>query len=262
MFLDALTKCDNEVRKLICCGERTPCNCEECLRDDYYNRTDTYDCQKKMDTYAIKYGPSYVSEIYHYLEYSSILNNFQNSQLNVISLGCGFAPDFYAIKKYCIDKQLKIDLNYHGLDISVAWNTARPSIETGCKFIHADLTQPFSLQGANIVFVCKSFSTMFRHQIHNDFLQNLSSAITQNMPVGSFLVFVDVNHYNMGRDFFDSSLSQKITPTTKYYFCGAGYIKPDWNEIKSTNVIYQMDQNFSVSSIPNTNDTVIFEYRK
>lgn len=264
MFLDALTKCDNEIRQLICCGKRTPCNCEECLRDDYYNdnHTETYNCQKKMDTYVIKYGPSYVSEIYHYLANSNILDNFNNSQLNVISLGCGFAPDFYAIQSYCIDKQLKIKLNYHGLDISEAWNTARPSINEGGNFIHADLTQSFSLQNANIVFVCKSFSTMLRNNIHNIFLQNLHSAITQSMPKDSFLIFVDVNHCDMGRDIFDSSLSKTITPTKKYYFCDAKYKEYGWNEIKSTNVIYQIPQNLSVSSIPQTNNTVIFEYRK
>lgn len=262
MFLNALRNCNSQIEGLKCCGEQTPCNCEECLRKDYYCRNDTYNCLKKMDTYAIKYGPSYISEIYHYLAQSNILNNFKNSQLNVISLGCGFAPDFYAIQKHCIDNQLNIQLNYNGLDISAVWNTARPPTGIGCQFIQADLTQPFNLQDANIVFICKSFSTMFKHGIHEQFLLNLTSAINQSMSVGSFLLFVDVNHGGMGRDIFDSMLSQILTSTTSYYFSGAGYTKAYWTEINATNVIYPMNQGFSVSSIPNTNDTVIFEYRK
>ncbi len=262
MFLNALRRCDNEIAKLRCCGDRNPCNCEESLTDDYYQRNDSYDCQKKMDTYAIKYGPSYISEIYHYLEKSQLLNGFQNSPLNVISLGCGFAPDYYALQKYNVDKQLNIQLSYWGLDMSTAWNTARPPTNQSCQFQQADLTQPFNLQGANVVFICKSFSTMYKHQVHRRFLQNLASAINQNMALGSTLLFIDVNHYKLGRDFFDDNISPVISPTNKYYFDDTGYSKDEWIKISSNHVIYPTNQGLSVESIPNTNDTIIFEYRK
>lgn len=262
MFLNALRNCNNEIAQLRCCGDRNPCNCEGSLTADYYERNDSYDCQKKMDTYVIKYGPSYISEIYHYLEASQLLNGFQNSPLNAISLGCGFAPDYYALQKYNTDSRLNIQLRYWGLDMSTSWNTARPPIRANCQFQHADLTQPFNLQGADIVFICKSFSTMFKHQVHTRFLQNLASAINQNMAPGSTLLFIDVNHYKLGRDVFDDNISSIISPTNKYYFDDRGYSKAGWIKINSNHVIYPTNQGLSVESIPNTNDTIIFEYRK
>ncbi|MDY4348879.1 hypothetical protein [Pectobacterium brasiliense] len=215
-----------------------------------------------MDTYVIKYGPSYISEIYHYLVTSQILTGFQNSILNVISLGCGFAPDYYALSKYNQDNQLNIQINYTGLDLSTAWRTGRPPIGPNCQFQTADLTQPFNLQGAHIVFICKSFSTMLNHQVHTQFLQNLTSAIKENMSPDSTLVFIDVNHVYLGRDIFDDIVSRVISPANKYYFDAEGYSKSEWIRINYNNVIYPINQGLSVDSIPNTNNTIIFEYRK
>ncbi|KFF65370.1 hypothetical protein SOV92_02860 [Pectobacterium brasiliense] len=259
MFLNAMRDCNNEISSLECCGDRSPCNCENSLTEDYYHRNDSYNCQKKMDTYVIKYGPSYISEIYHYLEVSQILTRFRNSPLNIISLGCGFAPDYYAISKYNQDNQLNIQINYTGLDLSTFWNTARPNVQN-CTFRQTNLTESFSLKDAHIVFICKSFSTMYKNGMHAQFLQNLTSAINQDMSPGSILVFIDVNHIGLGRDVFDDNISSAISPINKYHF--KGYSELDWIIINNNNVIYNINQGLFVESIPNTNDTIIFEYRK
>ncbi|MBF4318407.1 hypothetical protein EAY30_26400, partial [Vibrio anguillarum] len=188
---------------------------------DYHERNDSYTCQKKMDTYVIKYGPSYVSEIYYYLVKSQLLYKYQNSPLNVISLGCGFAPDYYALQKYNIDHRLNIQLSYQGLDMSTSWNTARPQIGANCQFRQVDLTRPFSLQGADIVFVCKSFSTMYRNGQGEKFLNQLVSAINNHLTIGSVVVFIDVNLNDFGRDEFHTQVSPIVSSNTQYFFRGS-----------------------------------------
>lgn len=261
MFLNVLKQCDNEIARLRCCGDRSPCNCVESLTDDYHQRKDSYNCQKKMDTYAIKYGPSYISEIYHYLEKSQLLNRFKNSTLNIISLGCGFAPDYYALSKYNDDKKLNININYTGFDLSSAWSTARPNAQN-CTFKKADLTKDFSLKSAHIVFVCKSFSTMYRNDHGDAFLNQLVSAIKNSLAKDSIIVFVDVNLNDFGRDNFHNKISPIVSSSKQYFFSGSTYTKPSWIEIQSTNIVYDIDQDFSVDSINHTNKTIVFEYRK
>ncbi|HIH4849150.1 TPA: hypothetical protein ACYSAQ_003440 [Morganella morganii] len=263
MFLNKLQDCNYEMAQLICCGDRSPCNCEDSLTEDYYSeRKDSYDCQKKMNTYAIKYGLSYISEIYHYLEKSKILNKFRgNSPLNVISLGCGFAPDYYALSKYNDDNKLNIQINYTGLDISTAWNTARPNAQN-CSFQYTDLRTPFSLQNAHIVFVCKSFSTMYKNGYSRLFLDQLELAINSSLPRDSIIVFIDVNLDSFGRDEFHNSISLITNSNTQYFFSGSTYTKPHWIEIESTNIIYDIEQTFLVEFIDHTNKTIVFEYRK
>lgn len=186
MFLNALRNCNNEIAQLRCCGDRNPCNCEGSLTADYYERNDSYDCQKKMDTYVIKYGPSYISEIYHYLEASQLLNGFQNSPLNAISLGCGFAPDYYALQKYNTDSRLNIQLRYWGLDMSTSWNTARPPIGANCQFQHADLTQPLickELISCSYVKVSRQCSSIkFTHDFYKIWLQLSTKTWRQVLP--------------------------------------------------------------------------------
>lgn len=265
MLVDVLRRCSGNVAQLTCCNDRTPCNCEDSLWEDYFRRLDTYNCQKKMNTYVIKYGPSYVSEIYHYLTKSRVLDDFAGTVVNVTSLGCGFAPDYFALQKYNAENQLNIDINYTGLDISTSWNFARP-ITPNCTFIHHDLTQDFSLRGANIIFVCKSFSTMHRSGIGQRFLTNLNTAINRDLENGAIVVFVDINLQNFGRDVFDRGITG-MPYKRQYYFegleqQGATYTRPDWIEIESTNIIYPLNHNLIVDSISHTNKTVIFEYRK
>lgn len=268
MLVDALRRCNFNISQLACCNDRNPCNCEESLQEDYYSRSDTYNCQKKMDTYAIKYGPSYVSEVYHYLNESKVIDDFANSNMNVVSLGCGFAPDYYALQRYNDDNSLNINIKYWGLDISTSWNIARPPVTPNCSFSCQDLTNSFTLQGADIVFVCKSFSTMYRNDIEKKFLSNLETAITNDLKNGAIVVFVDVNHRDFGRDVFDTSISRIMRYPRRYYFEGlegvqsGAYKEHGWVEIEQNHIIYPLDPTLSVESIPHTNKTVIFEYRK
>ena len=99
MFNKLFRKCEenyyNKSEK--CCHQdgRSQCNCFFCLHDQFYNdASDYYDCKNKLNYYVLNYGASYISEIYYYLGTSRLLNNFNNS-INILSLGCGFAPDYF-----------------------------------------------------------------------------------------------------------------------------------------------------------------------
>ena len=115
-MIDILHSCNEQLKTLPCChGEEHDCNCYYCLREGFYIKPDEYTCFKKLCYYVINYGPSFASEIYHYLVKSKIIDEFiaQNkTELKIVSLGCGFGPDMYAIEKYKSDNSLPISISY------------------------------------------------------------------------------------------------------------------------------------------------------
>lgn len=102
MLSDVLRKSNERLAELECCKQDgSVCNCLDSWHDDFYSRPDSYNCEKKMSTYVLNYGAAYASEIYHYLTASNFKSKINTTRpLKVISLGCGFSPDYFAIKKY------------------------------------------------------------------------------------------------------------------------------------------------------------------
>jgi hypothetical protein len=157
MFNDIITQCENNVLSMPCChNDGRDCYCYNCLYAGFRNTPDEYDCDKKMNYYVLKYGSSYVSEIYHYLENSLLIESLNITNINILSLGCGFCPDYYAVSQYIANKKLKIDFQYYGLDISMAWNTTRLSY-SNVHYEQSDLLQPFNIQNAHIIMLNKIF---------------------------------------------------------------------------------------------------------
>ncbi len=111
----------------------------------------------------MNYGPAYASEIYHYLNKSELLeNNFDGTEINILSLGCGFSPDAYALKKYIKDNCLDINFHYTGYDIENNWNIIRQDYDN-IKYEIYDLLSGFSLENYDLIFMCKAFSTIKRN---------------------------------------------------------------------------------------------------
>lgn len=102
MFSQVLKKSEKRLSELQCCKQDgSACNCTTSLHEDYSERPDSYDCEKKMSTYVLRYGAAYASEIYHYLEASNFKQKINITRpLKIKSLGCGFSPDYFAIKTY------------------------------------------------------------------------------------------------------------------------------------------------------------------
>jgi hypothetical protein len=217
-----------------------------------------------MVFYVLNYGSAYISEIYHYLTNSKILDNITR-QFSVLSLGCGFSPDYYAISKYIDDHNLDIQIKYDGIDVSTAWGKTRiqhKNIQYYQKDL-TDLSQPLSFKGYNLIMLNKVFSTIFVHNNHIPFLQNIVNAIGTSMEKDAILVFNDVNSYYMGRDVFDGSLSHYIDNIRKYYtdnppFSGNGR----WEQIPETNIIYPFCNYGNIYPLNTLAKSVFFEYRK
>ena len=137
-----------------------------------------YNCDRKVFAFVKKYGAAYISEIYHYLEASQILEQYKNNKLKVLALGCGFDPWYYAITKYNQQNNLNINFIYVGFDKSANWNCVRPyyaNVRHNCM----DLTEPLNIicNNYDIILVDKVFSTirkMESFEKQNTFLNNIT----------------------------------------------------------------------------------------
>lgn len=212
-----LSICNDIYKVQPCChGDGRACNCYNCLRAGFYSEMpDTYECLKKLYYYVMNYGPAYASEIYHYLSKSQILeNNFAGKSLRIISLGCGFSPDFIALVRYIDTNNLKIKLTYIGLDIEPSWNKLRVT-DSRAQYFECDLLSGFDLTSYNLVFINKLYSTLKQNNNMKPFMDILIQQIKNTLPSNSFLVFNDINHLNMGRDKFDSSIKDLFRGNVK-----------------------------------------------
>lgn len=260
MLSEALSNCNKQIDRLECCKtDETPCNCVDALSQDYKSRSDSYDCPKKMNTYVLRYGPAYVSEIYHYLVESDFKKRLNGNKVRVASLGCGFAPDFYALEEYLSTYKPEVELSYTGADTSTCWDIARP-VKPNCKFKSLDLTKPFEFGDVDVVIIGKVFSTLYRNGVHVSFLDNLKSAIKSTLPDSAIVIFTDINHYAFGRDVFHNSVSAYLPNFTRYYF--DGYEGYGWHKIPNNYIVCDVPDGLSVSSLDGTGKTVVFEYRK
>jgi hypothetical protein len=222
------------------------------LSEGYYgNNPDTYDCEKKNNTYVQIYGHSFINEIYAYLDSSLIIESFGINNVNILSLGCGFCPDYYAISQYVTNKELAVNFQYYGLEKSLAWNTTRPlQLINNC--LQADLLNPFSFNFHNIhiIMLNKVFSTIYRNGFAPAFLSNLGNEINNSMQKDSILVFNDINNDDRGRDDFDTFISQHLNKNNvkRYYTDG---FNP-----------YFSSKKIDVNYPDHKYKSVFFEYRK
>lgn len=271
MFTRVLQNCKNNYLQMPCCNDRdpNPCDCGSCLREQFRDNQDKYDCHKKMNYYVLNYGPSYISEIYHYLNKSKVLEKFTDKNINILSLGCGFGPDYYAISKYIEDNHLNLNFNYYGLDNSVYWCTTRiPNINA--NFMLFDLTNPFSFETNQIIIMNKVFSTIRKCEttIKEIFINNLIRAINTMAP-NSVLIFNEVNSYYMGRDELDNRIKNLFNNITRYYTDSPPYPNlsnphhpKDWVNISDNHIVCQSINNGNITSLQEITQTVFFEYWK
>lgn len=130
MLIDEIVDfCDNEYSSYVCtgCHNHHLCqqDCKKCLDDLHYHkntiRTD-YSCEHLLDYYVCRYSYKYCSEIIY------ALNNVDLSQypyFNILSLGCGGAPDLMAFDYFNLPQRVK----YKGFDINDSWEKIHNCIE-------------------------------------------------------------------------------------------------------------------------------------
>jgi len=272
MFDKVLSLCKNnyEQAKNYCCHKSVlkPCNCEQCLYEGFRNsnQPDDYNCDKKMNCYVLKYGSAYISEIYHYLNTSKILEPYKGQSINVLSLGCGFCPDYFALSQYITDKGLGISLSYYGIDSSEHWKSTRLNF-SDIKYGQSDLTNSFSFENSQIIMMNKVFSTIHKHKLHNVFLKNLIAAIS-TMDKNSVLIFNDVNSIYMGRDDFSKYIDHLFNKgqIRKFYTDNpeneACKGNGSWLHIQDNDIICPIIDISGIDVLREVRQFVFFEYRK
>ncbi len=286
-MIEILNRCDYLYKNLVDCidkntNEHKEGSCLTCTQRNFRRLDhDSYDCLKKLCTYTMFYGPLYVSEIYHFLVQSNFLldlinekrnfikqdpfssyniftlNNLIPVSLNIMSLGCGFGPDDIALNKYRNDYlDLNVNFNYYGFDKEPLWNyiTQTNSIPLTC-----DILDGMNFQNVNILFINKLLSTLKNLRLHNDFFDVFKDAL-ENLPVGSFVIFNDVNHYNEGREDFETfAASNNLQIINRYYFDGHSC---DYNHIPIGIIPNILATTPSINPKMHANQTVIFLYQK
>ncbi|EHV5557759.1 hypothetical protein VXI18_004099 [Vibrio parahaemolyticus] len=75
--------------------------------------------------YIIKYFSAYFCEYYEM--YYKFFTDFEGDHVNILSIGCGAGIDCYALNRVLIDKGVRVDINYIGLDC-VDWSY-RPAFD-------------------------------------------------------------------------------------------------------------------------------------
>ena len=272
-MIDTLSKCNNLIISLLptyICKALPPQtitqeHCFSCMRDSFRSPgKDTYDCMIKLCQYTINFGPIYVSEIYHFLTQSKILeNNFLqlNRPINIMSLGCGIGVDYMALKKYIFSNELDIEFEYKGYDIEPLWQEITSDTIPNVPIIK-DIINGFDCDTTDIIFMNKVFSTLKNHGLHTDFLSTFRDEI-ENLPVGSFIVFNDVNRFNMGRDDFDNFAQENsLQVIEKYFFNVENAYSDNYTSIASTHNICNIPSNLIHAPKPTVNKTVFFLYKK
>ncbi|MDD5022139.1 MAG: hypothetical protein PHR82_08455 [Endomicrobiaceae bacterium] len=271
MFKELLLTCSKNLSRFSCCHDYSndKCNCYQCLHDEYRRRNgklDEYNCPKKMNFYVLKYGSSFTSEIYHYLNESKILEKFNNKTINILSLGCGFSPDYYAILKYIDDNNLNIKLYYYGFDSSTEWDSTR-LIKKYRNVVYETLDlvlKTFSFKNFDIIMMNKVFSTIYGHRQDQKFINNLINAINNTMPAGSVLIFNDINSCNMGRDAFDNNITALFNNNNvyKYYTDSPLHAEHSWKHIKDNDIVFETINDTKINPLREIKSSVFFEYWK
>lgn len=261
-FDNLLDQCYTNLGNMACCHhDNRICDCYDCLQNGFRNTTDEYDCHKKMNFYVLKYGSSYASETYQYLDTSKILDLYNNRNINVLSLGCGFSPDYYAINKYIVDNSLNIKINYYGVDKSNYWDTARIHY-ANLNYLNIDLTTPFNISDFDLIIMNKIFSTLLKHQEHEIFLNNLRNAIA-TMKHDATLVFNDINSNRMGRDIFNNAISPLFVKIRRYYSSiTPKYTDQNWMDFSHNDIVFPTCQDHRIDPLRELRDMIYFEYRK
>ena len=116
--------CDRYFKKCDDCGEKCThpsgeCSgsCVDCLEEIHYHRFDgraEYDCKNMLRYYTCHTIWKRCSEMIYALE---TLDLEKYSKLNILSIGCGAAPDLMAFQKVADEKEI----SYHGIDIEGKW---------------------------------------------------------------------------------------------------------------------------------------------
>jgi hypothetical protein len=199
--IDRCDKCENECRN----------NCEKCLDDIHFNRIiRRYNCNNIVNYYVCKYIFKYSCEIDYLFQRNNSLN--QLSYYNILSIGCGPTSDLYGILNYFQRNNIDNKLNYIGCDLNNIWNEIHEQTKLilnkrgiTIRFVYEDIFNiiDYIPLDINIIILQYVISDMVTHKYNvDDFFNNLTDKIIDNMNSNSFIIINDVNHNTQARIYF------------------------------------------------------------
>lgn len=217
-------------------------SCKECLEEIHYptrypDGKKDYDCVNLINFYVCDYAYKYASEIWYLLRESSLLSELP--KINMLSIGCGAAPDLMAMESFLSEKNWKDKpICYHGIDLNPLWKPIHQRISEyqspfiqEAKFCYNNaisVIESTPIANANVLVLQYFISHLYiNNQIEQ--LQSLYDSIIENIvlrrnPKTPFIIIInDVNSCNRGRDFFEGIVGKLASANihgtcSKYYF--------------------------------------------
>lgn len=192
--------------------------CEACLEQVHYpkngHRMD-YNCPKMINFYVCRYTYKYASEIRYLLSLS--LSLAQINHYNILSIGCGAAPDLMAFEELAMSSMPQKSISYIGIDKNNLWSDVHQKIKEyantsiqGIKaqFYCCDAIEHLKnnpLKGANVIslqYVISHFqNTGQDREIDTFFDALIHNVISQKDPGVPLVILInDVNSCNRERE--------------------------------------------------------------
>lgn len=218
-------------------------DCHGCISSHFYSSdgNEKYDCIKGLSDYIIEYGPCYASSTYHFLQVSNILSRYpSNSCIKILSIGCGFSPDYYAFKKFIADNNFALSINYYGIELHKEWELFHNNSYKSDKIINFQnvLTTGISnFESYDIIIMDKFFSTLSNPNGRSRWIELLKCYV-KKMKSDAILIFKDINHQDRGRDFFDFEINPLFNKSTHYKYNVAGAYGQHYQNINKTSNVF------------------------
>lgn len=246
------------------CPENNTDSCYNCISSHFYTSdgNEKYDCIKGVAHYIMDYGPCYASSTYHFLYSSKILDTYPRNELNILSLGCGFSPDYYAFTKYIQDKGLNISINYTGIEVHKEWDIFQQATPCSNKtIIYQDIleTKILNMKQYDLIFLDKFFSSLSAPEGRTRFLNLISTYLKNFCKNDVILIFKDVNDQHRGRDVFNGTIYPIFSYHDFYKSGGYGFQYKDI--INTNNIFTNYPSNMAASPKSSIMKEVFFVYK-
>ncbi|MEA1961345.1 MAG: hypothetical protein U9N81_08770 [Bacillota bacterium] len=189
--------------------------CELCLREVHYhhpNGRKDYTCDKIVNYYVCRYAHKYASEIAYSFDVLDCLSTYD--KFNILSIGCGPAPDLMAFEKYNMEHN-SVPITYIGFDVNPRWKPIHQEIVNYCgstgmkaQFVPEDAVEYFRTNKvfkANVLvleYVVSHFICTEQFDQLDQFFSDVAEHIVAFMEKDAVIIIQDTNHYKLGRDDF------------------------------------------------------------
>ncbi len=212
-----------------CQNENCEGSCSRCFNSIHnFNSTRDYDCQNLIYHYVCEYIYAKSSEIAHLFNLDVDLSQLQ--ELSILSIGCGPASELFGINYSLPDSSI----TYKGFDLNNLWidvheqitNSVRNNDNRNISFYYEDVFDQYSELDfiPNVLILSYLISHLPKVGINvNGFLTTLRDEIISTMPINSYIIINDTNHFTVRENFqvlLDLLNEDGTYSASRYHFKG------------------------------------------